>query len=185
MSWVRETTSVQRSSAWKGENPVCNKLHCRPRCLLSSTPKGLQTVYLQDDWHVCWCRYELCTPSGDTLASFPFSECPPPSHRPDHEMRVVMREAIPRVLTQQLPPGTIHFDAGAAAVTATSTGASLIRGKQKNMCLPLVPLCMGSCPRPTCVRCMQTADLPSCQNPYMPPMQSIQPSCFYGLEPSC
>ncbi|CAL8469098.1 g8639 [Coccomyxa elongata] len=70
-------------------------------------------------------RYELCEPSGHVLASFPFSDCPPPSHRPDHEMRVVMREAIPRVLTQKLPHGTIHFDAGAVDVTATSTGAEV------------------------------------------------------------
>lgn len=38
-----------------------------------------------------------------------------------------MREAIPRVLTKQLPPGTIHFDAGAVDVTANSTGKSISR----------------------------------------------------------
>ena len=59
------------------------------------------------------------------LAEFDFKECAPPPHRSTHEVRVVMREAIPRYLTQQLPPGTIHYDANVTDVAATSTGVAL------------------------------------------------------------
>ena len=56
------------------------------------------------------------------LTKFEIKDCPPPPYRPDHELRVVMREAIPRLLTEQLPPGTVHFDAGVTDVTTTPTG---------------------------------------------------------------
>lgn len=139
MSWVWATTSVQSAYAWKGEGRDCNRATTPTKHQLAIVkvfiffaPKRLQTPF--NLIGMCCCRYELCEPSGDVLASFPFSECPPPSHRPDHEMRVVMREAIPRVLTQKLPHDTVHFDAGAVDVTATSTGKSISRGKQTSMC---------------------------------------------------
>ena len=59
------------------------------------------------------------------LVEFNFNECAPPPHRSTHEVRVVMREAIPRHLTQQLPPGTIHYDANVTDVKADATGAAL------------------------------------------------------------
>ncbi|EIE21026.1 FAD/NAD(P)-binding domain-containing protein [Coccomyxa subellipsoidea C-169] len=69
--------------------------------------------------------FTFCISSGGVLTKFEIKDCPPPPYRPDHELRVVMREAIPRLLTEQLPPNTVHFDAGVTDVTTTPTGAEV------------------------------------------------------------
>ena len=61
-------------------------------------------------------------PSGNVIQEFEFSQCTPPPHRDTHEVRVVMREAIPRHLTKELPPGTVHYEANVIDATADSTG---------------------------------------------------------------
>ena len=69
-----------------------------------------------------YCSVKFYSPTGGMLAEFKFSECAPPPYRSTHEVRVVMREAIPRHLQQQLPPGTVHYDANVTDVSANSTG---------------------------------------------------------------
>ena len=62
------------------------------------------------------------TPTDGLITEFKLKDCAPPPYRPEHEMRVVMREAIPRHLTAQLPPGTVHYDANVVDVVADAAG---------------------------------------------------------------
>ncbi|KAK9908124.1 hypothetical protein WJX75_002954 [Coccomyxa subellipsoidea] len=92
--------------------------------------------------------FTFCNPSGGVLTNIEFKDCPPPPHRPDHELRVVMREAIPRLLTKQLPPGAVHYDAGVTDVTATPSGkgnlllyttfGASFPGTMKHHCQPVI-----------------------------------------------
>lgn len=56
------------------------------------------------------------------MKSFEIADCSPPPYRPEHELRVIMREAIPRYLTQQLLPGVVHYGESVVDVTVSPTG---------------------------------------------------------------
>lgn len=69
-----------------------------------------------------------------------------------------MREAIPRLLTKQLPPGAVHYNAGVTDVAATPSGkgnlllyttfGASFPGTMKHHCQPVI--------------FQRTLDLPSC-----------------------
>lgn len=73
-----------------------------------------------------WCRIGYYNPDGSMIMDFKMTKCPPPAYRSEHEMRVVMREAIPRYLLQELPPGTIRYGSNVIDVTADATGKPLV-----------------------------------------------------------
>ena len=92
---------------------------------------------------LCACSVEFCRPNGDVSQEFKFSECTPPPHRSTHEVRVVMREAIPRHLAKQLPPGTIHYNANVIDVSASSTGKVVFEFAMRSCVNLLVLRVMG------------------------------------------
>jgi hypothetical protein len=70
------------------------------------------------------CRIRFTDDQGKLITEFSIKDCAPPAYRPEHELRVVMREAIPRHLSAQLPPGTVHYNSNVVDVTADAQGST-------------------------------------------------------------
>ena len=71
-------------------------------------------------------RIRFMDPQGKLITKFSIKDCAPPAYRPEHELRVVMREAIPRHLSEHLPPGTVRYNSNVVDVTADAQGETNI-----------------------------------------------------------
>ena len=71
------------------------------------------------------CSIRFTNPKGSIITEFKLKDCQPPSYRPEHEMRVVMRESIPRHLSGLLPPDSVRYDSNVVDVTADNAGTRM------------------------------------------------------------
>lgn len=67
-------------------------------------------------------RFRFTGPQGELIKEISIKDCTPPPGRPSHELRCVLREAFPRALTAQLPPGTVHYGVTVIGASMTSSG---------------------------------------------------------------
>lgn len=125
MSWVSGMSFVRSIRSWRSkfrpEILVIHRSQCLGDCTVNLNFQMLQAV------PVISCvpflhSFTFRNKRGEAIFSFKITDCTPPAHRSEHEMRVIMREAIPRYLTQQLPPGTVHYGDTVVDATASSKG---------------------------------------------------------------